>query len=111
MYAIDFNTCTALDVIEQSIVCHPTMFAETMLAMAATHARYATATTDARVASIAAEMATQCREIAEMVADTSSAHETARDIAGPVGTCVLAFNVAAKLTLVPRHLWDAILSR
>jgi len=106
MYAIDFMTCSADDVIRRSIVCHPSLYAENLRNVAHIHAQAAMACEhDTTAAKIASRLARECRTIAE--------HIEAGDevIASGTSETIQAFSVAARLQLIPHATAKDIIAR
>jgi hypothetical protein len=106
MYQIDFNTCTAIDVIQRSITCHPSLLADGLRDARKTHANYAAFTTSRQAADIAKRMAADCDVCIEAVED-----ERLDIIASDTAYKVIAFGVAARLNLVPRFMFADIMGR
>lgn len=106
MYAIDFNTCTARDVIERSITCHPSLFAQAMRNAAKVHRDYSKVTTNKKVQAIAAH----CGDVCDLVAIYTEGGDTEL-IYSHTRFLVQAFTVAAKLNLVPHSLQGDIIAR
>lgn len=105
MYAIDLNTCTAIDVIKRSIVCHPSLFAEALNARQAEDNHYAAivhsenkpAVWNAIKASAsAAQRACEYVESAE-----------ADPFESDMGAGIIALNIACKLQCLPAHVRTA----
>jgi len=106
MYEIDLNTCTARDVIQRSITCHPSLFIEGIQSLADTHRRYAQIASSVDVAKIADGCRDACEIAARYVAECD-----ADAICGELRYLVQAFTVAAKLQCIPASLRGDIIER
>jgi hypothetical protein len=95
------------DVINRSIICHPTLFAADMRNTARIHDAHAVQTQDRRSANIARGMASQLRAMATMIERTDSLEPGELTF----GAKIMAFNVACGLQLIPRHTRTAIAVR
>lgn len=106
MYAIDFMTCSATDVIARSAICHPSLFADTLREQARTHisAYSAIAARDKYAANVAAGMASDCNTVAEWIAAERRSELT-------YGQRIIAFSAAARLQCLPYAVAQDILSR
>lgn len=111
MYPINFATCSAVDVIERSLVCHPTAWADRMIAAQESHLLFALETHDAR-ASQAAARAADAAERGRLIAAKYDARNAALRIAAcGVSEIVQAFQAAAELQLIPRTMRGDIITR
>lgn len=106
MYPIDFATCTAMDVIKRSAVCHPSVFVESLRSQALQHFTYAQQVRaligkPARnaAAQSADSMGKDCADAADWVEYDN--YEDAMQNPDRIGPFVVAFNVACKLQLIP----------
>lgn len=108
MYEIDFNTCTARDVIQRSMTCHPSLMRDKLHEAAKTHSDYIQTTRclDNR----AIEGATRLRDACHK-AMAALALEDIDAIMGDFSATIVAFEVACQLQLVPRHLRPEIIGR
>jgi hypothetical protein len=106
MYPIDFLTCSAVDVIKRSIVCHPSLFADKIAAARDMHAAYSRETTNQQAAASARAMSGDCAGIIAAIAE-----ENAERIVSDTSRLVIAFQAAADLQLVPRACRADILAR
>lgn len=105
MYAIDFTTCTATDVIKRSLVCHPSLYVETLKAQAQQHRDYAATVHNVFTKAAALRMAADCDAAAGLsVLDLHGLPDF-------TGIYACAFNVAARLNLVPRSCLDGMMER
>jgi hypothetical protein len=106
MYAIDFITCSADDVIRRSVTCHPSLYAENLRNVAHIHAQAAIMSEhDTTAAKIASRLATECRAIAERI---EAGDEV---IASTLSETIQAFSVAARLQLIPHAAAKDIIGR
>jgi hypothetical protein len=96
MYEIDFTTCAALDVIQRSITCHPTMLVETLRANAATHEQAGSTMYDRIARETAYRMGGDCRTVANTIENLGTIPP---DLT--FGERTQAFSAAAKLQLIP----------
>ena len=106
IYDIDFNTATAQDVIERSVVAHPGLLQEALRTVARTHTDFAQCTSDPLACGIATKLGRQCLWAAANVRD-NRIDLIMRDM----GQWTSALNCAAKLQCIPRHCLDGIASR
>ena len=106
IYPIDFNACTAQDVIERSMVAHPGMLQEAIRNAARAYLDFAQCTHDAYAAQIALKLRQQCLWAADNVRD-----DRVDLIMRDMGQWTTALNCAARLQCVPRHCLDGIASR
>ncbi len=90
---------TARDIIERSIIAHPSLFREALIAQATMHDNYARLATDRLAARGAAAMASDCLSAYDAVG-----MENPDAICERCGTMVVALNVAAKLQCLPPHM-------
>ena len=112
MYQINFETCTADDVITRSIVCHPTMLIDTLRANASIHFNARDTMHDHEAVKIAQRSGNQCRQAANLVANLNGSGKPAEAIdAMDFGEWLAAFSAAAKLNLVPHATTQAIIGR
>jgi hypothetical protein len=106
MYAIDFTTCSANDVIRRSVVCHPSLYAENMRNVAHVHAQAAMACEhDTVAAKVAGRLAQECRQIAERI---EAGDEV---ICATLSETIPAFNVAARLNCISHAVAKDIINR
>ena len=101
MYPIDFMTCTARDVILRSLVCHPSCFADAITAQRSNHLHYARMTHDQLAKRSAEKQADACQTITRIVEETDAHSAADLMMASGITIAVIAFNVAANLTLCP----------
>jgi hypothetical protein len=106
IYQIDFNTCTAQDVIERSIVAHPSLLEVALRNAVDTHWIFAQSTHDHTAAQAALKLGRECRLAADNVRDNR-----VDLIMHDMGQWISALNCAAKLQLIPHHCLDGIASR
>ncbi|MCW2317090.1 hypothetical protein M2322_002644 [Rhodoblastus acidophilus] len=111
MYTIDFSKCSAVEVIQRSWVCHPSLFADGLKNAANIHGHYATTCHNAEASRIAEDCAKQCRVALTTLEDYPSGEGAAALKRGPLGPFVQAFHVACDLQCVPRHLRGDIIGR
>lgn len=97
MYPLADN-CTALDIIERSIVCHPSLFLEAVESRVNEDARYGSDKTGAVKRSVDASMKAAMRAAQWISAEdeTRFAHDMAAGI--------IALNIACKLQCLPPHI-------
>lgn len=69
LYEIDFLTCSMDDVIERSIVCHPSLLIDSMVGVADIHDASAAHMYDATAKRIARQMADDCKNAALLIRD------------------------------------------
>lgn len=108
---VDFSTCTATFIIRRSITLHPSILAASLRKQAEQHRDYVAAISGMASAhfesarSGALAMARDCEDAARYVEDGL---EPPRE---RIGLYVCAFNAAATLQLIPRHLRAAMIER
>ena len=102
MYQINFETCTMNDVIVRSIVCHPSMLADSLRANARIHYDAALVMHDKTAAIAANRCGIQCRNAAMLVETFYNVDDKLNKIAEfSFGERMAAFLAAAKLQLIP----------
>ena len=116
MYQLDYETCTALDIIERSIVMHPTTFADVVEAQEKQHRAYGAGLPDTlhgrTTARAVKSMADACRIVVGAIkSGDGDAAATSRIIASDTGPLVVALNAACKLQCLPPHVRTAALVR
>lgn len=106
MYAIDFLTCSADDVIRRSATCHPSMLVEALRRRADTHASAAATMMlrDKYAGGIALKMADECQRVADRV-------ERGDDSCVSFGERISAFSAAAHLQCLSPALAQDIINR
>lgn len=113
MYPLDWNTCTARDVILRSIVCHDTVLADALEAQEREHRSYANRYPTSPGVGGAKSMADACAIAAGAI--RSGNHDEAEAIttiiAANPGAFIVAFNAACTLQLIPYGLGAAIAVR
>lgn len=96
MYSIDFLTCTAADLIERSLVCHPSLFAEAVLKAGNDHFGYARNPGPGQRGAMSAGR--HCSEVsATLSRNDLDARAMASHIASQIGPRVQAVTIAARL--------------
>jgi hypothetical protein len=107
MYKIDFTTCTAIDVIQRSITCHPMLLRDALLSSLAEDNKFAVARPHSREVRDAIEShANAIRRAISLVAA-----EDAQAFVDDLGAGIVAFEIAARFNLVPRHCRTAMVER
>lgn len=95
---------SALDIIERSIIAHPSLFAETLDLQAAEHKRYAANLANGeRAKQGALASARACDAAAYHIRGEGGAAQIVKDC----GQMVIALNVACKLQCLPAHIRTA----
>ena len=92
MYDLDFLTCSMTDVINRSVVFHPSLLRDMMLAAAKTHWDYSNVAANKVAAGIALDMASNLRRMADEL-DMNDFDPEALEL----GERVQAFGIASKL--------------
>jgi hypothetical protein len=113
MYAIDFETCTPADLIKRSIVCHPSLFADRMDAIALVHTQASASLSYHRDRATAQRLSAACAYVAHMLrTDDENADElTAKIMLLGMDYWISSLNVAAKLQCVPFHIVSGAVER
>jgi hypothetical protein len=100
---------TAREIINRSILVHPSLFRESLIAQAEMHDNYAALATDSRAIAGAESMRASCLRVYD-AAGTECIDEVMQNL----GDMVVAVNAAAKLQCLPPHIkaqaiaaWDA----
>ena len=109
IYSLPENP-SAVDIIERSIMAHPSLFRDALIAQAHTHADYEKIARDARAAQGAQASKNACLSVYNTIGeylDDKTARECAESICGKTGTAVIALNVACKLQCLPNHVRTA----
>lgn len=102
MYPIDLNTCTAIDIIGRSIVCHPSLFREALAAAQSEDTRYGATREDVAVKRAVSARAAACGRAVAAVDN-----EDAGALSDDVGAGIVALNIACKLQCIPPHVRTA----
>lgn len=107
MYPLPENP-SALDIIERSVVTHPSLFREMLINQANNHADYEALSTNERAKQGARSSKLACLKVYDLVGDWElPSHECARLIVEETGPAVIALNVACKLQCLPPHVRTA----
>lgn len=106
MNSPDFNTCKAIDVIRHSALIHPSLFRDSLMAVARNHFNYASQTAD-KLAARAAHNAGRDTQEAIHALDC----EDFSRISAKCGILVQAFTVAARLNCLSPLLAKSIIER
>lgn len=106
MYAIALESCTPRDVIQRSVTCHPSLFAEKLRAIAGQHENYTRVTHD----EIAKRSARRMSEAAIFAAGAVES-EDVDAIVGNFSAMIIALHAACELQALPRYLYAAIAER
>lgn len=95
---------SAADILKRSIIAHPSLFREALIAQAEMHDDYANLTTNegARRGAIASKNA--CLEAYDYVGDGDDAQSRADTLCGEVGPAVIALNIACELQGLTAHI-------
>lgn len=93
---------TAREIIARSILMHPSLFRESLIAQAELHDNYANLTTNVRAAQGAAASRAACLRAYDAIG-----MDDADAIVADCGTMVIALNVACKLQCLPPHIRTA----
>lgn len=99
---------SAIDIIERSIIAHPSLFADSLRSQEIMHKGYSAQSTNTlatRGANASARACERAREFAQR--DDLSARERASLICAETGPAVIALNVACKLQCLPPHVRTA----
>lgn len=113
MYPIDFTTCTAVDVIERSLVCHPSLFRDRVMTAHDSHLLFALGTKDHAAFKAARNAVNQTERVIGIARKFEASPRAAAEQIAKVGLgeLVQAFHAAAELNCVPRSLRGAIIER
>jgi len=101
MYDLPENP-TARDIIQRSIVCHPSLFREMLIKQADMHDDYAKVTSDIRAKQGAIASMNAC-----FFAYDAIDNDDVDAIVSRCGPMVIALNVACKLQCIPNHIRTA----
>lgn len=97
MYQIDLNTCSALDIIQRSVTCHPSLFREAIEARIAQDRAYAADKTGKVLVAVnASRHAAECGLAAVDADDVDSLRHD-------MGAGIILLNIACRLQCVPPH--------
>lgn len=100
MYPLDLETCTAIDVIKRSIVCHPSLFAEALRARQIEDMRYLGSRADNPAIKQSVQASANAAGRAAEYVDTENADAFVNDMAAGI----IALNVACRLQCLPSHI-------
>lgn len=108
LYSLPENP-TAADIIQRSIIAHPSLFRESLIKQAEMHDDYSRITTNPRARQGADASRNACLIVYDIVGDQNATAETrATQICDRgTGPAVIALNVAGKLQCLPRHMLTA----
>lgn len=106
IYALPENP-SAVDIIERSIIAHPSLFRESLIKQAEMHDDYSRLTTNPRARQGAEASKTACLNAYDFVGSDLEPREAAEQICKKTGTAVIALNVACKLQCLPPHIRTA----
>lgn len=107
IYALPSNP-SVVDIIERSLIAHPSLFVDALTQQAQMHAEYSRTTNNVRARQGADASERACERAAEFAErEDLPARERAACIAAETGPAVLALNVAGKLQCLPRHMLTA----
>jgi hypothetical protein len=99
---------SAMDIIQRSIVTHPTLFRDTLIKQAEMNDDYARATTNPRAMQGVRSSFNACLLVYDIIGDDElTAREAAETICAKTGTAVIALNIACKLQCLPPHIRTA----
>jgi hypothetical protein len=99
MYALNLETVNALEILERSLVCHPTLFREALEREAASDLVYAEGKDRATYRAVMARH-NASRGAANAVDNPETAISYFRE---NTGAGIVALNIACKLQCIPRH--------
>lgn len=104
IYALPENP-TAADIIQRSIIAHPSLFRESLIKQAEMHDDYSRISTNPRARQGAEASKNACLVAYDTIGDEDQTpRERANGICMKTGTAVIALNVAGKLQCLPRHM-------
>lgn len=101
MYAIDTDKCTALDIIQRSMTCHPSLFREALERVRADDLAYGADKTG----QIALAVKAHANAAKRALSMTES--EDASVLLHDMGAGIIALNIACKLQCLPAHVRTA----
>ena len=107
MYQLDLTNCTAVDVIQRSITCHPSLLRDALLSALAEDNKFAVARPHSREVRDAIESHAKAIRRDISLVDAEDAQAFAEDL----GAGIVAFEIAARFNLVPRHCRTAMVAR
>ena len=105
MYAINFNTCSADDVIERSVICHPSLLADQLREQAKGHVDAATMSRDAYAAIVVQGMADDCCTVADRLTNDGKVDDLT------FGQKIIVYSLAARLQGLSHSLAQSIMTR
>jgi len=99
---------SAADIIERSIIAHPSLFRDALIAQANMHADYVELSHNERAKQGARASKNACLIAYDTVGDEDQTErERAESICANTGTAVISLNVACKLQCIPPHIRTA----
>lgn len=110
MYPIDLSKCTARDVIQRSVTCHPSLFSEALRDLASVHGTYAGKTSDVMAAKSARNLQRACQQAAHLIEHDADADAPER-ICEDFNMRIVAFTEACRLQCIPYASRIAIIER
>lgn len=110
MYPINLTTCTARDVIQRSVTCHPSLFSEALRDLASVHGTYAGQTSDALAAQSARNLQRACQQAAHHIEHDADANAPEL-ICDDFNMRIVAFTEACRLQCIPYSSRIAIIER
>lgn len=109
MYPIDFDTCTAIDIIKRSAVCHPTLFREALVASKDADFAYAKNLDRAREAMVVKSVLARANATNDAISAIDI--EDFDFFASNLGAGIVTLNIACKLQVLPPHVRTAAATR
>lgn len=98
---------SAADIIERSIVAHPSLFREALIKQAEMHDDYSRLTHNAGAQRGAIASKNACLRAYDFIGDGDNARSRAETLCSETGPAVIALNVACKLQCIPPHIRTA----
>jgi hypothetical protein len=101
MYPIDFDTCTAIDIIKRSVVCHPSLFREALVASKQADFDYAKTIDRTHEAAIARSVLARANATNDAISAIDI--EDFDFFKTNLSAGIIALNIACKLQVLPPH--------
>lgn len=98
---------SAADIIERSIIAHPSLFREALIKQAEQHDDYSRLTHNAGAQRGAIASKNACLRAYDFIGDSDNARSRAETLCSETGPAVIALNVACKLQCLPPHIRTA----
>lgn len=109
MYPLDFDTCTAIDIIKRSAVCHPSLLREALVASKKADFDYAATLNRQHEAAIVRSVLARANATNDAISAIDL--EDFDFFKTNLGAGIVTLNIACKLQVIPAHIRSAATQR